>query len=97
MPTYVVFTKYTPQGMKSIKDSPARLDAAKQTIKKAGGELKAYYLLMGQYDEMAIIEAPDDTTLAKLLVALGAQGNVSTQTLKAFTEEEYRAIIAALP
>jgi uncharacterized protein with GYD domain len=97
MPTYVVLLKYTPQGMKSIKDSPARLDAAKQTIKKAGGELKAYYLLMGQYDELAIIEAPDDATLAKLLVALGAQGNVSTQSLRAFTEEEYRAIIAGLP
>ena len=96
MPTYIVLNNYTTQGSQSVKDSPKRLDAAKQTIRNAGGELKAYYLLMGRYDEVAIIEAPDDQTMAKLIIQLASQGNVSTETLRAFTEEEYRAIIAAL-
>ena len=97
MPTYVVLLRYTSQGMSTIKDSPRRLDAAKAAVKAAGGEFKAYYLTLGRFDEVAIIEAPDDATFTKLMIAVAAQGNVQTETLRAFTEAEYRAIIAGLP
>ena len=62
-----------------------------------GAEIKATYLVLGRYDLVVIMEAPDDETAAKVSLAVGSQGNVKTETLRAFTEEEYRSIITALP
>jgi uncharacterized protein with GYD domain len=97
MPTYISLLTYTQQGIAGIKKGPERLDAAKQAYKRAGGELKAFYLTIGQYDAVAIAELPDDTALAKMLLSLGALGNVRTQTLRAFTEAEFKKITAELP
>ncbi len=97
MATYVVLLRFTQQGMTTIKDSPKRLDAVKAAAKAAGGEIKAYYLTMGRFDAVVVAEAPDDATFAKLILAVAAQGNVQTETLRAFTEDEYRALIAGLP
>jgi uncharacterized protein with GYD domain len=92
-----VLLRYTQQGVEKIKESPARLDAAKKAFQAMGAELKQWYLVMGQYDAVIIGEAPDDETVAKLALAIGAQGSIRTETLRAFTEDEYRKIIAALP
>jgi uncharacterized protein with GYD domain len=62
-----------------------------------GAELKAFYLVMGRYDAVVISEAPNDETVGKLVLMIGAQGNIRTETLRAFTEDEYRKMIAALP
>lgn len=97
MPTYVTLLRYTQKGIESIKEGPSRLDAAKKAIAAVGGNLKAFYLTMGQYDTVAISEFPDDTTVAKAALAGGAQGFVRSETLRAFTEDEYRKIIASLP
>ena len=69
MPTYISLISFTQKGVESIKDGPKRLDAAKERFRAAGAELKAFYLVTGQYDAVAISEAPDDATVAKL--ALG--------------------------
>jgi uncharacterized protein with GYD domain len=79
------------------QDSPGRIDAARKAFRALGAELKALYLVMGQYDFVALVEAPDDLTAAKLSLAWGSQGNVSSETLRAFTEAEFRSIVAALP
>ena len=97
MPTYIVLVNFTQKGVENIKESPARLEAAKGAFKAMGGELKAYYSVMGRYDAVVIAEGPDDETAAKLALAIGSQGNVRTETLRAFTEDEYLKIIAALP
>jgi uncharacterized protein with GYD domain len=97
MPTYITLIRYTQEGSQKIKESPARLDAAKQAFKAMGAELKAYYLTMGQYDAVVIGEAPNDETVAKLALSIGAAGAIRTETLRAFTEDEYRKIISALP
>jgi uncharacterized protein with GYD domain len=97
MATYISLIKLTQQGVTSIKDGPARLDAGKETLKSFGSELKAFYLTMGRYDIVAISEAPDDAAAAKVALAIGSSGNVTTETLRAFTEDEYREIVAALP
>jgi uncharacterized protein with GYD domain len=97
MPTYISLISYTQDGVKNIKDSPARLDAAKQAFKAMGGELKQWFLVMGRYDAVVVSEGPDDETAAKLALAIGSQGSIRTETLRAFTEDEYRKIIAALP
>jgi uncharacterized protein with GYD domain len=97
MPTYISLLNWTQQGIQTVRDAPARLDAGKQAIKAMGGELKGFYLVMGQYDFVLIAELPNDEAVATLLLSLGAQGNVRTTTMRAFTEEEYRKLVAALP
>jgi uncharacterized protein with GYD domain len=97
MPTYISLLRFTQQGIQNIKESPARLDRAKEAIKAAGGELKAFYLTMGQYDAVAISDAPNDEAYARTILAIGSAGAIRTETLRAFTEEDYRRIIAGLP
>jgi len=97
MPTYISLINYTEQGIRNIKDSPKRLDAAKKVLKSMGGELKAFYLTMGAYDIVTVVEAPSDEGMAKFALATGAAGNVRTTTLKALTEAEFRKVIASLP
>ena len=97
MATYVLLISYAQKGIENIKQSPARLDAAKRLYKSMGAELKQFYLTLGRYDTVVIAEAPDDETAAKVALALGSAGNVRTETLRAFTEDEYKKIIAALP
>jgi uncharacterized protein with GYD domain len=97
MATYIILINYTQQGIQKIKESPVRLDAAKKLFKSMGAELKQWLLVMGRYDAAVIAEAPNDETVAKLALAVGSLGAVQTETLRAFTEDEYRKIIAALP
>lgn len=97
MATYIVLINFTAKGVEDIKESPARLEAAKEGFKAMGAELKAFYSVLGRYDSVVIAEAPDDETAAKLALAIGSQGNIRTETLRAFTEDEYRKIVAALP
>jgi uncharacterized protein with GYD domain len=97
MPTYITLLKYTQKGIENIKEGPSRLDAAKKAIKAAGGEMKAYYLTMGPYDAVSIGESPDDATYAKTILSIASKGAIQTETLRAFTEEEYRKIIADMP
>ena len=97
MPTFITLVNYTQQGVENMKESPARLDAVKQAFQAMGAELQAFYLVLGQYDAVVIGEAPDDETAALLSLAVGSQGSVRTETLRAFTEDEYRDIIASLP
>ena len=96
MPTYLALLNWTQQGISKIKDSPKRLDAGRKAFKKAGLEMKDVYLTMGRYDLVCVIEAPDDAALAKGILTLGKDGNVRTETLKAFSEDDYRKIIASL-
>jgi len=93
MPTYIALLKWTQQGISKVKESPSRLAAGKEEFRKAGIEFKDFYLTMGRYDMICVLEAPDDETLAKGMLALGSQGSVSTETLRAFNEEEYRKIL----
>jgi len=97
MATFITLIRFTPQGIGSIKDSPKRLDAARQAFRAMGAELKQWYLVQGQYDAVAIGEAPDEETAMKLALVINSQGSIRTETLRAFTEDEYRKIIAALP
>lgn len=97
MATYVMLSKYTPQGIGKIKESPARIEAARRTARSIGAELKAWYLVMGRYDIVTIWEAPNDEAIARLALTIGSLGNVTTETLRAFTEDEFGKIVAALP
>ena len=97
MPTYISMLRYTQQGISSVKNSPARIDTAREAYKKAGGELKAIYLTLGQYDLVAIAEMPNDEAVARMALGLGIQGNIRSETMRAFTEAEFRKIAGTLP
>ena len=96
MPHFVSLIRYTQQGISKIKESPSRLDAAKKAAEKEGGKIQAWYLTMGQYDAVLISEFPSDEACAKFTLSAGALGNISTETLKAFSEAEYRKIVGSL-
>jgi uncharacterized protein with GYD domain len=96
MPTYIALLRFTQKGIETIKEGPSRLDRARQAFKAAGAELKAFYLVTGRYDAIAIIDAPNDEAVARIALGAASQGNVRSETVRAFTEEEYRKIIAAL-
>lgn len=96
MSTYISLVKYTEQGLQNIKDSPKRLDAAKKMLKELGGEIKGFYLTMGEYDIVTICEAPSDEVITRFFLTLGSLGNVRTNTLRAFPEEEYRKIVGGI-
>ena len=96
MPHFVTLLRYTHQGITKIKDSPARLDAAKKAAEKLGGKIHSWYLTLGRYDAVLISEFPNDEACTKFALWVGSLGNVTTETLKAFPEAEYRKIIGGL-
>jgi len=96
MPHYVTLVRYTHQGISKIKESPARLDAARKAAESEGGKIQAWYLTMGHYDAVLVSEFPSDEACAKFTLSATSQGNISTETLKAFPEAEYRKIIGSL-
>ncbi len=95
MATFVVLINFTDEGRRNMGDTSG-LDAAKQGIQAMGGHLKDWYLTMGQYDAVAIMEAPDDETAARIVLAQNSRGGARSQTLRAFTEDEYRQLAASL-
>ena len=88
MGTYITLLSYTEQGVKNAKGIPERVLAARQALETMGGRLHAYRLTLGEYDAVVTVEAPDDEAYATFALNIGAQGNVRTTTLKAFSEEE---------
>jgi uncharacterized protein with GYD domain len=96
MPTYVAFLKWTPQGLQTVKQSPSRLDAARKGFEAAGVKMKDFYMITGKYDMLAIFEAPDDVSLAKAILSSTSQGSITSETCRAYTEEEYRRIVEGI-
>ena len=97
MPSYLSLIKWTDQGIRNVKHSPQRLDAVKQAAQAAGGKVVFFYMTMGEYDLVTLMELPNDEAASRLLLSTAAQGNIRSTTLKAFTEDEYRKLIASLP
>ncbi len=96
MTIYIMLANWTEQGVRAIKDSPRRLDKAKAALQDMGGEFKSVFMTMGDYDLIAVYEAPDDAVAARFTLQVAQLGNIRTRTLKAFPETAYREIIASL-
>ena len=96
MATYILLGSYTEKGIAEMKDSPKRLDGARKLAKSLGAKLTEFYLTMGGPDFVVMLEAPDDETVAKLVLNVAAKGAVRTTTLKAFSEKDYRKLCASL-
>lgn len=96
MAIYIVLVNFTDQGIRNVKDTTKRADAARELAKKFGVTFKELYWTLGNYDEVIIFEAPDDASMAAFLASIGALGNVRTQTLRAFSQADVNGILAKL-
>jgi uncharacterized protein with GYD domain len=96
MSTYIMLSKWTDQGIRHIKDSPDRLEAARQLCRQHGAEITAFYMTIGTYDMVVVIDAPNDDEFASLAISIAKGGNIRTETLKAFDEDQYRKIIKSI-
>jgi len=97
MPTFISFIDWTDQGIRNIKEAPQRAKAAKALLEKLGGKVKQIYLTSGDHDIVFIADIPDGDTMAKFSLAVAAQGNVRTHTVRGWTEDEFEKIVADLP
>lgn len=93
MAEYILLMRFTQQGISKIKDSPNRINEWKKMLADCGASLKSSYVVLGQYDLIHTIEAPNDETVAQISLQLGALGNVKIETLRAFNEEQYVNIL----
>ena len=94
MATYIMLASFTEQGIRNVKDTTKRADAFKELAKGSGANIKDIYWTLGQYDIVAIADAPDEMAMTALGLALGKSGNVRTQTLRAFSQADMTAILA---
>ena len=97
MPTYILLMNLTEQGAKDIKNAPERVKNTIKAAEAAGNKTLGFYLTMGEYDYIAISEAPNDEAALLQLAAIASAGNVKTKTLKAFTMDEFEAFVKKLP
>jgi uncharacterized protein with GYD domain len=96
MATYVGLMKFTEQGVKNVKETPGRVEANRKRMQEAGIEIKSWFLTIGRYDVVVVVEAPSDEAVAKAVLTIAGQGNVRTETLRAFSLEETKKIVAGL-
>ena len=96
MSTYICLSNWTQKGIENVRESPTRLDAAREEWEKEGATIRDFFMTTGQYDLVLVVEAPDDAMLAKVLLRQASKGAIRTTTLRAFSETDYRAIIRSL-
>jgi uncharacterized protein with GYD domain len=93
MPTYIVLTHFTEQGIRNIKETTKRAQAFREMAKKLGITVKDLYWTLGEYDSCAIVDAPDEGAMTALGLSVGVHGNIRTQTIRAFTSDEMNKIL----
>ena len=94
MAWYVVLANFTDQGIRAIKDTSKRAKAFRETAGAMDVRIKEIYWTLGHHDVVLTMEAPDDETVAALMMKVGSLGNLTSQTLRAFTEPEITAIVS---
>ena len=97
MPKYVALLSFTGEGMSNIKQSAERVGDAREAVEKVGGSWIGYYVTMGRYDGVAIVDLPSDELAATVVLAIGAKGNVRTETMRAFSLDEFSEIVKKVP
>ncbi len=96
MPVYISLVRWTDQGRAKASSLPERVAEVDKRIEALGGRSIGNWLTMGRFDQIAVVEAPDDETAAKMLMVVAERGNAITETLRAFSMEELRNLLALL-
>jgi len=89
MPTYIMLTRLTPDGVKTIKDNPARVHEVNKEVEQLGVKVVSQWATLGEYDFVSVVDAPDEQTMAKLSIEMGSRGTVMNETLTAIDAEEF--------
>lgn len=97
MPMFICTLNWTGQGIRGVKESPKRAQAARELAKKMGVEIKEVYLTSGESDLLLILDTPNGDNVAKFAMALGSLGNVRSRTARAWPQAEYQKLISELP
>jgi len=96
MPTYISLVSWTDQGIRNVKEVHQRIDAFKKRSRLCCGKVNGFYFTMGKYDGVVIVECPSDEAVAAIVLRGESGGNVRTETMKAFTEDQFRNIITTV-
>ena len=94
MPNYVVLYRFTAQGRKNVKESVRRAAEIRKQNEARGFKVLGHYWTQGRYDLVAIVDAPSEETMVAGLFGIAEAGNVSSETLRAYTAEEMQRILA---
>ena len=89
MPTYIMLTRLTPDGVKTVKDNPARVQEVNKEVEQLGVKVLNQWATLGEYDFVTVVEAPDERAMAKLSVEMGSRGTVQNETMTAIDVEEF--------
>ncbi len=88
MPTFVMLTNLTSEGVQTLKNNPSRIQEVNKEVEQLGVKVKEQWATLGQYDFITIVEAPDEKAMAKVSVELGSRGTMSSQTLTAISADD---------
>jgi uncharacterized protein with GYD domain len=91
VPTYIMLTRLTSDGVKTIKDNPARVQEVNKEVEQLGVKVVNQWATLGEYDFVTVVDAPDEKTMAKLSIEMGSRGSVMNETLTAIDAEEFTA------
>ncbi len=89
MPMYIMLTRLTSDGVKTLKDNPSRVHEVNKEVEQMGVTVQSQWATLGEYDFVTVVEAPDEQTMAKLSIEMGSRGTVMNQTLTAIDAEAF--------
>ena len=89
MPTFIMLTHLTSNGVKTIKDNPGRVQEVNKEVEQLGVKVVSQWATLGEYDFVTVVDAPDEKTMAKLSIEMGSRGSVMNETLTAIDAEEF--------
>jgi uncharacterized protein with GYD domain len=89
VPTYIMLTRLTSDGVKTIKDNPSRVQEVNKEVEQLGVKVLSQWATLGEYDFVTVVDAPDEKTMAKLSIEMGSRGSVINETLTAIDAEEF--------
>jgi uncharacterized protein with GYD domain len=93
MPTYIMLSTLTPEGVQTVKNNPQRINEVNREVEQLGASVKAQWATLGHFDFINVVEAPDDQTMARISLELGSRGTARYETLPAIPIDDF---IAAL-
>jgi uncharacterized protein with GYD domain len=93
MPTFIMLTRLTPEGVQTVKNNPSRIQEVNREIEAVGASVKAQWATLGEYDFVNVVEAPDEKTMARVSLELGSRGTARYESLAAIPIDDF---IAAL-
>ena len=93
MPVYILLTKLTPEGRKTVRDKPERIQEVNKEIEALGAKVLSQYATLGAYDFVNVVEAPDNKTIVRVSVELGSRGTIEITSLPTLTLNEFVATV----